>query len=105
MPYAFIPARSPTAEYWTVVMNPREQFLTDEFLRYGVECRRMANLARRPESSGAKYAMSGTRQRSAEWFGQIWLRYAGPRKRDQKLSPSWSDILAFTGIAEVQSER
>jgi hypothetical protein len=46
-------------------MDPREQFVSEEFVQYAAECRRMARLGRKPSNSGK--AMSS---RSPDWITQ-----------------------------------
>jgi len=84
-------------------MNARDPFLTEEFLRYGAECRRMAGLARRQKQSSApsaQSALAGTAQRSAAWLGQIRMRYASLPKRQRKLPTGWSHTWGLARVTE-----
>jgi hypothetical protein len=57
-------------------MDPREQFLTEEFFRYSAECRRLARLARKPAS--AAKGRTPTVRLWVEKFEEIFAAYLNP---------------------------
>jgi hypothetical protein len=60
-------------------MDPRDRFLTDEFARYSAECRRMARLARPPQTAAANSAASF--MNSASWLALARMLFGAPVKR------------------------
>jgi len=66
--------------------NPREQFSTEEFLRYSAECRRMAGLARNPRDTGKHGAVPGMAPWSIERVTQNWMQFLNSSKRYQELA-------------------
>jgi hypothetical protein len=59
-------------------MSQPEQFLTEDFLRYAAECRRMAHLARVPEKNAPR--MVGTLPRWADWAERLRSLYPQPQE-------------------------
>lgn len=60
------------------VMDPHEQFWTEEFFRYSAECRRLARLARKPPGGGARHAGTVAYLHWVEWLGDIHAQYINP---------------------------
>ena len=59
-------------------MPQLEQFLTEDFLRYAAECRRMASLARIPESKAPP--MVKPFPRWADWADRLRFLYLQPQQ-------------------------
>ena len=64
-----------------LVMDTREQFQTDEFLRYRAECKRMACFARdvRSEKIARNQLAASPWLHSADWIKQALMTFAAPQ--------------------------
>jgi hypothetical protein len=67
-------------------MDAREQLLSEEYLRYGAECRRLARLARRPKV--ARKEPAGSRRQANNWLAYAWMRI-GVADRPLKPAAIW----------------
>jgi hypothetical protein len=56
-----------------------EQFMTEEFLRYTVECQRMASLSGNPAMPAAPQA--GVTKLWADWIARVGIGYLQPQER------------------------
>jgi hypothetical protein len=67
-------------------MAPRQQLSSDEYLRYGAECRRLARLSRRPKDAVTDRA--GSSPKTADWLVHVWTRMSFA-DRPLKTAASW----------------
>ena len=65
-----------------------QEFLTEDFLLYASECKRMAALARPPESHARKMAV--TRPKAADLVSRIATRFGPPQRSYSGNQPAYS---------------